>query len=424
MRRARARGRAVVLMAVLLATSACTGDAEPTPDPAPSPSAEGSSGPVASVSKAWVADIDVRPDWVGRGAAWAWSYSDDVVVVGKSSLVSLDSESGQVLWRVPLGGRVCAVTPTPSKLGLVAVTVGRCRAATDPTRGGSRVASGAAAVARRTTIKAVDLESASILWERPSPGAPALATGEETLLVVDGCRTRRISMTDGLALGRIAARCTDRIVTGQGVAIVTPDDAPRRWRVVDIDSGETTTEVTAPIKVSEPQRILGADPLLVIAADAIAANDDLVRVEDDEVARIAEVPIDSEVGFARLGEETVVLTTDSPSGALRFSLEDGAESGATTDIGAQQWIPVTLVGDAVLGFEGAASDLDAGQGALTLRSLTGAETVEVGEFGAGSFNADTNLAVAGPQAVVVGDLLLMPGHGNGGVLAYRVDLPE
>ena len=42
----------------------------------------------------------------------------------------------------------------------------------------------------------------------------------------------------------------------------------------------------------------------------------------------------------------------------------------------------------------------------------------------GELGGDTNYTVAAPKAVVIGDILLMPTHGNHGVVAHRLTLPD
>ncbi|UUZ61577.1 hypothetical protein LP418_04145 [Nocardioides sp. B-3] len=130
------RSYAALLAAVLVTAVGCTADEGPA---AEAPVAESSSpSPTPAVGDARSAAVKVRPDWVSRDAPWLWEYSDDVVVVGPRSLVALDRETGAEVWRLPLGGPVCAATPVPSEIGLVAVSVGRCRPALQPTRSGAR----------------------------------------------------------------------------------------------------------------------------------------------------------------------------------------------------------------------------------------------------------------------------------------------
>src|SRR5687768_2383973 len=187
------RSYAALLAVALVAVVGCTPDAKPAPEETSPSQTPPSAEPAASVLTAWQAsDVRVRPDWVGGDAPWVWEYSDDVVVIAPQELVALDRQTGAEVWRLPLGGPVCGATPSPSKVGLVAVTVGRCQPATRATRGGRRFATGGPATARRTVVKAVDLESASVVWELPVAGAPLLDIGGEVLIVVAGCDTRRI----------------------------------------------------------------------------------------------------------------------------------------------------------------------------------------------------------------------------------------
>jgi hypothetical protein len=374
---------------------------------------------------AWQAtDVHVRPDWVGAGAPWVWKYSDDVVVIAPQELVALDRETGAEVWRLPLGGPVCGATRSPSKVGLVAVTVGRCQPATRPSRGGSTIATGAPATARRTVVKGIDLESASVVWELPVAGAPLLDIGGEVLIAVAGCDTRRIDLTTGSPLGGLGIGCSDRVLARDGVALVSADDAPNQWRAIDVESGSTIAEATGPATMSEPRRILAGDPMTVLAADTVDNHLELVRFDDSAVRVLGAVPSVALGAFASATEDSVVLASHAWPGATEFSLEDGSVRRKFAGVGAAQWIPFERLGDGVLGFEGTTEGLKSGHGRLTLRSLGDGAVTEVGELGGANFRGETNLAVAGPKAVVIGDILLMPGHANVRVLAYRLSLPK
>ena len=421
------RSYAALLAAVLVAVVGCSPDDTPapaTPSPAQS-SAPSSAGPTASVLTAWQAsDVRVRPDWLGADAPWVWEYSDDVVVIAPRGLVALDRETGAEVWRLPLGGQVCGATPSPSEVGLVAVTVGRCRPATRATRGGRRFATGGPATARRTTVKGIDLESASVVWERPVAGAPLLDIGGEVLIAVAGCDSRRIDLSTGSPLGGLGIGCSDPVLAGDGVALVSAADAPSEWRAIDVASGSTVAEVTGPVTMSAPRRILTADPLTVLAGSARDEHLDLVRVDDSAVRVLGAVPSVALGVFASGAGDSLVFAGASWPGATEFSLDDGAVLGEVAEVRAAQWIPFARLGDGVLGFEGTQAGLRSGHGRLTLRPLDGGAVIEVGELGGVGFRGETNLAVAAPKAVVIGDILLMPGHENVRVLAYRLTLPE
>jgi len=416
------RSYAALLAAALVAVVGCSPDVPPAPaTPSPtsssasaSSSAPSSARPTASLLTAWQAsDVHVRPDWVGADVPWVWKYSDDVVVIAPRELVALDRETGAEVWRLPLGGPVCGATPSPSEVGLVAVTVGRCRPAT-----------GAPATARRTVVKGVDLESASVVWERPVAGAPPLDIGGEVLIAVAGCDTRRIVLSTGSPLGGLGIGCTDRVLAGDGVAVVSADDAPHEWRVIDVASGSTVAEVTGPATMSEPRRILTADPLTVLAGSTLQDHLDLVRVDDSAVRVLGAVPSVALGVFASATDDSVVLASPALPGATELSLDDGSVQGEFAVVGAADWIPFAHLGDGVLGFEGTQDGLESGHGRLTLRSLDDGSVTEVGELGGAGFRGETNLATAAPKAVVIGDILLMPGHANVRVLAYRLSLPE
>ena len=421
------RSYAALLAGALVAVVGCTPDAS-SPAPATPSSAQSSTpssaGPTASLFTAWQAtDVHVRPDWVGADAPWVWEYSDDVVVVAPRGLVALDRATGAEVWRLPLGGPVCGATPQPSEVGLVAVTVGRCRPATRPTGVGPDASAGPV-TARRTTVKAVDLESASVVWERAVDGAPQLDIGGETLLVVDGCGTRRIDLSTGSPLGGLGIGCTDRVLAGDGVALISADDAPHEWRVIDVETGSTIASASGPAAMSDPRRILTADPLIVLVGSSVHGHLDLVRVDDSDVRVLGAVPSIALGAFASATDESVVLASQAWPGATEFSLDDGSVVGGFAGVRPTQWIPFARVQDGVLGFEGTADALKSGHGRLTLRSLDGGSVTEVGELGGAGFRGETNLAEAAPKAVVIGDILLMPGRGNARVLAYRLALPE
>jgi hypothetical protein len=364
------------------------------------------------VVTAWQAsDVGVRPDRVGRDAPWVWEYSDDIGVIAPRGLVALDRETGAEVWRLPLDGRVCGATRSPTEVGLVALVVGRCRA------------SGGAATARRTVLKAVDLESASVLWERPVEGAPSLEAAGEVLLVVDGCATRRIDLTSGAPLGGLGIACSDRVLAGDGVVMVATVGAPNEWKVVDVESGSTLAEVTGPAAMSAPRRILSASPLIVLAGSTRDDRVDLVRVDDSDVRVLGAVPTVALDAFAATGGDSVVLADRAWPGATEFSLDDGAVRGGFPRVDAARWIPFARLDDGVLGFEGTRDGLRSGHGRLTLRSLDDGSVTALGELGGESFRGETDLAAAASRAVVIGDILLMPGHADRRVLAYRLVTP-
>lgn len=425
---------AALLAAALIAAVSCSPDAAPAPATPSAPHSDSGSGsgsdsasdePSASARTAWQASqVRVRPDWVGADAPWVWEYSDDVVVIAPRGLVALDRETGAEVWRLPLGGRVCGATPSPSEVGLVAVTVGPCRAATRPSPGGARIATGAPATARRTTVKAVDLESASVVWERAVDGAPQLEIGGEVLLAVDGCGTRRIDVSSGRPLGGLGIACSDRVLAADGVVMISAQDAPNEWRVVDVASGSSIAEVGGTMTMSAPRRILTADPLTVLAAANRDHHLQLVRVDSDELRVLADLSSVAMGAFFAWSGHSLVLADEAWPGAAELSLEDGSTLGGFPGVGGR-WIPFDLYGDGVLGFEGTPEGLSSGHGRLTLRSLgPDRSVVEVGELGGTNFRGETNLAVAAPKAVVIDDILLLPGRGNSRVLAYRLSVPD
>ena len=415
------RSYAALLAAALVAVVGCSPDA--APDPAPS--APSSSGQTSSVLTAWQAsDVRVRPDWVGAHAPWVWEYSDDVVVIAPRGLVALDRETGVEVWRLPLGGPVCGATPSASEVGLVAVTVGRCQPATRSRRGSHRIATGGPATARRTVVKAVDLESASVVWERAVAGAPGLDIGGEVLIVVAGCDSRRIDLSTGSPLGGLGMGCADRVLAGDGVALVSDDDAPNQWRAIDVASGSTVASVSGPATMTEPRRILTGNPLTVLAGSTLDDSLDLVRVDDSAARVLRAVPAVALGAFASAAGDSLVLASHAWPGATEISLDDGSTLAELPGVGAAQWIPFAHLGDGVLGFEGSRDGLTSGHGRLTLRSLADGSVIELGELGGADFRGEMNLAVAAPKAVVVGGILLMPGHANVRVLAYRLTLPE
>lgn len=397
---------AATLAAVVVTAVGCSPDDAPAPataSPSSSASTPSSPGPTASVVPAWQAgDVRVRPDWLGRDAPWVWKYSDDIVVVGPRGLVALDRETGAEVWRLPLGGRVCGATRTPSELGLVALAVGRCDADG----------------ARRTTVTVVDLESASVVWERPFVGVPRLDVGGEVLLATGGCGARRLDLSTGRTLSRVDVSCSERVLVGHGVVMVSTTQAPYEWRAVDVESGLTLAEVKPPATTSDPRRILTADPLTVLAR---STRDDLqlVRVDSEEL-RVLDVVSSVAAGafFAWSGDSLVIADQALP-GATELSADDGSSLGGFPGVAAKRWIPFDLYGDGVLGFEGDPKGLGSGRGRLTLRSLRDGSVTELGEFA-----GDTNLEVAAPAAVVLDDILLMRGQGNSKVRAYRLTVPE
>jgi hypothetical protein len=263
-----------------------------------------------------------------------------------------------------------------------------------------------------------------VVWERPVAGAPQLDIGGEVLLVIDGCGTRRIDLTTGSPLGGLGIGCSDRVLAGDGVALVSAEDAPHEWRVVDVASGSTVAEGTGPPTMAAPRRVLKADPLTVLAGSTRDDHLDLLWVNDSAVRVLQAVPWVALGAFASVAGDSLVFAGTSWRGATEFSLDDGSVLGEFSGVGAAEWIPFARRGDGVLGFEGTRDGLQSGHGRLTLRSLDDGAVTQVGELGGAGFRGETNLALAAPKAVVIGDVLLMPGHENVRVLAYRLSLPK
>lgn len=386
------RLHALLLAAVLVTAVGCSADESPRP-PTPTPSAS-SATPTASVVEAWqAADVQVRPNWVGRDAPWLWEYSDDIVVIGPRELVALDRETGAEVWRVPFGRRVCGATRTPSALGLVAVTVGRCSADT---------------AARRTTVKVVDLESASVVWQRPVLGSPLLDIGGDVLVASAGCGARRFALSTGDALGRIDAGCSDRVVIGQGMVVVSSAE-PHRWRAIDVASGSVVADLERPAAMPVPQRILTRSPLTALARPAVGKRFELVRFDADELRVLSKLSAASVTGFFAWSGDSLVLADQDLPGATEFSVDDGSSLGGFPGVPTARWIPFDLYGDGVLGFEEG--------GRLTLRSLRDGSVTTLGRIG------DTDLDTSGRMAVVIEGTLLVPGKANAQVLAYTVTVP-
>lgn len=401
---------AALLAAALVAVVGCSPDDAPAPATnAPSSSSTPSSATSSSatsgdsVSPAWQARVRVRPDWWGEGAPWVWRYSDDIVVVGPRGLVALDRETGAQVWRLPLGARVCGATRSPSEVGLVALVLGRCEAG---------------AAARRSTVTVVDLESASVVWERPFVGSPRLDVGGEVLVATSGCSARRLDLITGEPLGRIDASCSERVLVGHGTVLVSTPASDRasqhRWRAVDVASGSVVADLTGPATMAEPRRILTGDPLVVLADSADDERADLVRVDADELRVLTTLPSASVAGFFAWSGDSLVLADQALPGATEFSVEDGSSLGGFPGVPAARWVPFDLYGDAILGFETG--------GRLSLRSLHDGSATMLG--GVGESAAKVDLEVAGRQAVVIDDILLVPGPAHASVLAYRLTVPE
>lgn len=404
------RWYAAVLAAVLVAAVGCTADEKPAPE---TPVAETSTAaPTAGVRTGWSAPVQVRPDSVGGGTPWVWEYSDDVVVLGSRSLVALDRQTGTEVWRRPLGGPVCGATRSPSEVGLVAVVVGRCTM----TRGRP--------TARRTTVKGIDLESASVVWERPFIGAPVLDVGGEVLLATTGCGARRLDLTTGRTLGRIDAACSDSLLAGQGVVVVRSPgkvDDPRdpvRWRVIDIASGETRLATTVLGWLGAPTRIVAADPLTVVAPPARRLQPSLVRIDEQGTRVLTPLPTTARHAFAKVDGDRLVMATQQWTGVTVLDLEEGEIVRHVRYREADAWIPIAVLDAGLLGLEGDPEGLRSGHGRLTTTNLDDNAVTVVGEI-----DGDADYTVAGPKAVVIVDTLLMPAPGNAGVVAHRLRLP-
>ncbi|UUZ60149.1 hypothetical protein [Nocardioides sp. B-3] len=234
------------------------------------------------------------------------------------------------------------------------------------------------------------------MWERPFVGAPLLDVGGEVLLATAGCGAGRIDLSTGRTISTLDVACSDRLLVGHGVAVVS-SSKPRVWRAVDVASGSTVSEVTPPASLSDPRRILTTDPLTVLAGVTRDNHLQLVRLESDEL-RVLDDVSDVAAGASFFEtDESLVLADPARPGATRFSLEDGSSLGGFPGVGAEQWIPIAHLGDGVLGFEGDEEGLNAGRGLLTLRSLRDGSVTELGELGDGAPLGDTNSGCRGTQ---------------------------
>ncbi len=379
----------------------------------------------------------LRPDWVGRSAPWVWEHGDDVVVLAPQGLAALDRETGAESWNLSLGGEVCGAAESPSKAGLVAVIVGECDPEYYATRGGEVCCTGQPDIEGLTTVKVVDLASASLVWEQDFTNAPVLDIGGEVLLSVDGCEVRRWDLASGTPLGDIGAGCEDSVLVGQGYAVVTTKsldgaDGPEGtsdWRVVDVATGSDLFATTAPSDVAK-LRILSTDPVTVLASSAYSG--DLFLVDGDGAHLLAEnEPGPGDGSFAAVADDTLLFRhgvygdEDVTQALAQVPLYDGSPIRDLTYTAAEGWIPVGVAEDSVVMVDGSL-DLDglsAGHGRVTALALSDGEVTVLGDVGGDNFIGDTNYQVAAPKAVMIGDLLLMPGHGNRGVLAYQLSLP-
>lgn len=424
--------RALVTIALLLATACIADDDRSGSSGEPKPEAS-----TPSVSLVWSASESMRPDWVGRSAPWAWEHGDDVVVLAPQALVALDLKTGAESWNLPLGGEICGAAKSPSPAGLVAVIVGECEPEEYATRAGGMCCTGQPAIARHTTVKVVDLASASVVWEREFARSPVLDIGGEVLLTMEECQVRRWDLASGTELGDIGTGCEDAVLVGQGVAIVTSPgfegnygpETTVDWRVVEVATGSDLAATTSPGDIV-PLRVLSTDPVTVLAFSTLLG--DLFRMDGDGVRLLMkDEPGPADGSFAALVDDTLIFRhsvygdKDVTSALAEVPLHDGSPVRDLPYTAAEGWIPVGVVDGSVVVVDGSLEldGLSAGHARVTSVALADGEVTVLGDVGGETLIGDTNYQVAAPMAVMIGDLLLMPGHGNQGVLAYRLTLP-
>ena len=170
----------------------------------------------------------------GTAMATSVEYSVDVVVIAPRGLVALDRETRVEVCRrgLPLDRSRVRRRALGLEVGLVAVLVGRCQAATQPTRDGVRDRRRGTGNPRRTVVTAVDLESASVVWEDPSPVCPAsrraggaAARGRRVRHSTDRPHQRAHRLSGSASLG-----LRPSYSPATAVAIVSTADAPNEWR--------------------------------------------------------------------------------------------------------------------------------------------------------------------------------------------------
>ncbi len=418
----------LVTIALLLATSCTADDGQSVAEP---------EATTPSVSRAWSSAQALRPDWVGRSTPWAWEHDDLVVVVAPQGLVALDLETGTESWRLALGGEICGAATSPSPAGLVAVIVGECQPEEYATRAGAVCCTGQPTIASHTTVKVIDLASESVVWERDFARPPVLDIGGEVLLTMEGCQVRRWELASGTELGDIGTSCEDAVLVGQGVAIVTSPgftgnygpETTVDWRVVDVATGSDLAATTSPRDIV-PLRVLSTEPVTVLAFSTLLG--DLFRMDGDGVSLLMkDEPGPADGSFSALVDDTLIFRhsvyggKEFTSALAEVPLYDGSAVRDLPYTEADGWIPVGVVDNSVVVVDGSLEldGLSAGHGRVTALALSDGEVTVLGDVGGETFIGDTNYQAAAPMAVMIGDLLLMPGHGNQGVFAYQLTLP-
>lgn len=417
--------RGIALLGCVVALAGCRAEdpVESTTGPTPEP---------LSMSAAWRADAGVRPDWVGPDQPWLWATDQWLVVIGERRLVALDPESGEPGWTTRLPGRFCAGTPTVGEGDLVALAAGPCGAALQPTRSGGVPSLDGPARAERTTLLTIDLSTGDIVWREPMRGVPALDAAGDTVLVRHDCFAdadagiERVALSDGSVLGAVPGTCEDRVVSGDGdVAVQSPlsPDGDRVTSITDIASGDSIESIRS---ASDPGELIGlvsADPA-VLHASVEGGMRSALYIPGRTGEQIP--PFEFQVDTLIADGDLVVA-----AGTWLDQERDGTAAVALTGLDAEPvalrapadptFVPFAIVDHHVLAVAGSGEELLAGTGDIVATRLDqDADPYVVHHFEGPGLIGETNLLVHARKFTVLGDLLLVPGHGNQGVLTYRL----
>lgn len=351
---------AIVVLAALLALTACSSDGSEDNSGEPTPTTPALESP-AELEAAWTADLGdgdlalphdtftYRP----RGDLDTWSYDGRLIVVTPRRVVALDADTGEVVWRFRTPARlsrICAATEDVNRHGAGGLLFAK-----------APLDSSLAEDESCTVAGVLDTRTGKLAWSKQLPAYDQptsgrddnhLAIGEKTLSVVSGCDDlRRLDARTGARLEEFLPAnegCYADIAFGPGIVVVTPDHTDEnRVDVYDQDSGAKVETYPMPVD-TRVYDVLSTTPLIL---DVEEDNHRVVRVFRDGKPR-RHLGLTSNDNFPRLfiadqtllasyGRRTIGLLGPG-FGAYAMTGDELWQSGSTTPR------PLGVAGDRVL----------------------------------------------------------------------------
>lgn len=182
-----------------------------------------------------------------------WTTSEQVSVIGDTTVTTYDLATGEQLSQVQLPASVCAVSPDVNGDGIGAVAVG---AREDGVH-----------VTHCAKVVAVDTVAGKVRWQAPvreEAYLSGIAVGARTVAVTDAAAgARRLDVRDGARLATLGTGGS----SADGVSVVAQNADSTALQVFDQDSGRLVKTLPSPRAYDIDLLLPGTDPVLVAVND-------------------------------------------------------------------------------------------------------------------------------------------------------------